>query len=141
MKLQFEGHEVETITDGYWPEGVELICSDDGINWGGLTVVCLNSGVCLCFGIGNEAKAMHWKYWAIKPTNLAPRRLTNREVANLCKKGWDILTKYNLVSYAALDTRIENENKSCRDVVFKLRAPDSDEWLDPTTALLEVGKC
>ena len=31
--MQYNGQDVELITEGYWPEGVRLISSDDGNHW------------------------------------------------------------------------------------------------------------
>ena len=87
--MQYNGQDVELITEGYWPEGVTLICSDDGIDWnvhGG--IVCLHN--CVAFYNRGDC-GLTWKYWALLPAKPAPRRLTNREVADLCKKGAQIL--------------------------------------------------
>ena len=43
--MEYKGMKVELITEGYWPKGVTLICSDDGINWREQHVVCLHDGV------------------------------------------------------------------------------------------------
>ena len=140
MKLQYEDQEVERITEGYWPEGVTLIRSDDGSDFEQFeNVVCLRTredgyGVALTKAGHSSA---HWRYWAIKPTKPAPRRLTNREVANLCKKGWD--TADGEWIYLHWHYKKEYENDPTPQGVT-LRAPGSDEWLEPTSDLLEVGK-
>lgn len=138
VKLQYEGQEVETITEGYWPEGVTLICSDDGID-----VRFINAAVCLQTGPDGYGAAVakdgfttsRWKYWAIKPTKPATRRLTNREMAKLCRDGWDRKYKGRIRTTGGYGEDIEND--PIPDGVL-LRAPDSDEWLEPTTELLEV---
>ena len=140
MKLQYEGQEVECITEGYWPEGVELICSDDGHVFNPFeNSVCLRTredgyGVALS---KNGFTSCVWKYWAIKPTKPAPRRLTNREVAMLCRGGWDVC--FNGLIGSKFWYK-KNQDDSDIELGVELRTPDSDEWLEPTTALLEVGK-
>ena len=142
MKLQYEGQEVECITEGYWPEGVTLLASDDEFNVGLFeNAVCLRTredgnGVALA---KDGCSSCRWKYWAIKPTKPAPRRLTNREAYNLWRKGWDVLDTSSDVRTPAYC--LADESSPCYEHFSKLRAPGSDEWLEPTTALLEVGKC
>ena len=135
--MQYNGQEVELITEGYWPEGVTLICSDDGKTWLEKKSVCLHKGLCLYADRNDGDSSIPWKYWAILPTKPATRRLTNREVANLCKKGWD--TADGEWVYLYWHYKKEYENDPTPQGVT-LRAPDSDEWLDPTSDLLEVGK-
>ena len=136
MKMQYNGQEVELITEGYWPEGVTLIYSDDGKDWCARTnCVCLAKK--MAFSTDFVSVAGGWRYWAIKPTKPAPRRLTNREVANLCKKGWD--TADGEWIYLHWDYKKEYENDPTPQGVT-LRAPNSDEWVEPTSDLLEVGK-
>ena len=135
MKMQYNGQEVETITKGYWPEGVTLICSDDGIDWNPLLdVVCLHD--CHVF-YKNAEVGLRWKYWALLPAKPAPRRLTNREVAKLCKKGWDVYKGGHIGCALWYGEQDENMEVECE---LKLRAPDSDEWLEPTSDLLEPSK-
>ena len=128
--INYNGMELETITEGYWPEGATLIS-------GGGT--CVEKVVCLRAGrvITAVATTLQAGSWAILPPKPAPRRLTNLEVYALWRKGWDILGNGDAVVVPMYC--IEDENKIC-DYVKKLRAPGSDEWLEPTSELLEVGK-
>ena len=133
--MTYNGQEVELITEGYWPEGVRLICSDDGVYWNERgCVVCLCS--CVAFYKRGDC-GQPWKYWAIKPAKQAPRRLTNREVAKLCKKGWD--TADGEWVYLHWHYKKEYENDPTPQGVT-LRAPGSDEWLEPTSELLELSR-
>ena len=136
MKLQYEGQEVETITEGYWPEGVELIASDDGKKWlDGPFAVCLFNGIAFYLKGNSSSK---FNYWAIKPTKPAPRRLTNREVAELVtQERFSVLDGEWVYHYMTYKKEFENEPTPKG---IKLRAPGSDEWLEPTSDLLEVGK-
>ena len=133
--MQYNGKDVELITEGYWPEGVTLICSDDGIDWnvhGG--IVCLHN--CVAFYNRGDC-GLTWKYWAILPTKPAQRRLTNREVAGICRKGWDLLDGEWVYAHASYKKEYEND-PTPQGVM--LRAPNSDEWLEPTSELLEASK-
>ena len=133
--MQYNGQEIDLITEGYWPEGVTLICSNDGKNWSHrLDVVCLHDEHVF---YKNAEVGAHWKYWALLPTKPAPRRLTNREVAKLCKVGWD--TADGEWIYLHWHYKKEYENDPTPQGVT-LRAPNSDEWVEPTSELLEVGK-
>ena len=137
MKLQYEGQEVERITEGYWPEGVELIQSNGGTVWNAPSrkVVCLKNGVAF---YEDGRRGMRFEYFAIKPTKPAPRRLTNREVAELAaEKRFSVLDGEWVYRY--MNYKAEYENDPTPKGI-KLRAPDSDEWLEPTTDLMEVGK-
>ena len=135
MKLQYDGQEVETITEGYWPEGVTLVCSNDGVDWINRSgIVCISNGV--AFYKDGEC-GQPWKYWAIKPTKPATRRLTNREVAKLCRAGWDRKRNDQIRTYYGYRSDMENDPVPQGNL---LRAPNSDEWLEPTSELLEVGK-
>ena len=134
-KMKYNGQDVELITEGYWPEGVTLICSDDGKDWNPLLdVVCLHD--CHVF-YKNAEVGLRWKHWALLPAKPAARRLTNREVAKLCKVGWD--TADGEWIYLHWHYKKEYENDPTPQGV-RLRAPSSDEWLEPTSDLLEVGK-
>jgi len=69
------------------------------------------------------------------------RRLTNREVGELCKKGWDILFDGDIYyGYypQKVDPRVENNFANVN--VSSMRAPNSDQWRDPTTDLLETAR-
>ena len=134
MKMQYNGQDVELITEGYWPEGVELICGDDGVRWQSSTFVCLRNMVGFR---ANGTMSADWKHWALLPAKPAPRRLTNREVAELCKKGWD--TADGEWIYLHWHYKKEYENDPTPQGVT-LRAPNSDEWLEPTSELLEGEK-
>lgn len=138
MKINYKGQELETITEGYWPEGATLVFADDFKNIGEMQkVVCIRNG----FAFRNDGShSARWKYWAILPPKPAKRRLTNREAFDLCNKhGWVCLYSDG---YVMRDFGYTNgtENEPLRDFVKSLRAQDSDEWLDPTTDLLEAGK-
>ena len=140
MKLQYEGQEVETITEGYWPEGVDLICCDGDLIWEEIpNVVCLATGKAYGSAITRDGFASSpFRHWAIKPTKPAPRRLTNREVAELVtQERFSVLDGEWVYHYMTYKKEFENEPTPKG---IKLRAPGSDEWLEPTTALLEAGK-
>ena len=132
--MKYKGMKVELITEGFWPEGVELICSDDGVEWHSSTFVCLHSGRGFR---SNGTTSSHWEYWAILPPKKAPRRLTNREVAKLCRAGWDVICDKEFVGQSySYYVKYENEEV---DNSIHVRAADSDEWVEPTSDLLEVG--
>ena len=131
--MQYNGQDVELITEGYWPEGVELICGDDGVRWLSSTFVCLRNMVGFR---ANGTMSADWKHWAILPAKPSPRRLTNREVAKLCRAGWDACVCGTVSS--APEYSIHDENREAEDTA--VRAPGSDEWLEPTSDLLEVGE-
>ena len=132
--MKYNGQEVELITEGYWPEGVTLIYSDDGISWiERKDCVCLAKST--AFSLSYITNAVGWEYWAFLPAKPAPRRLTNREVGTLCKKGWD--TADGEWIYLHWHYKKEYENDPTAQGVT-LRAPNSDEWLEPTSELLEV---
>ena len=133
MKMQYNGQEVDLITEGYWPEGETLICSDDGKTWLEGKVFFMRDGHAIFDGKEKGTCWTHYTYWALLP---APRRLTNREVAKLCRAGWDACVCGTVTS--AHEYGIHDENDYVQDT--SLRAPDSDEWLEPTSELLEVGK-
>ena len=134
--MQYNGQAVELITEGYWPEGVTLICSDDGKDWNPLLdVVCLHDGHVF---YKNAEVGLRWKYWALLPAKPATRRLTNREAFGLVKLGWDVLFNGD-VAHSFIYPLVDEDKPAC-NWCQKLRAPDSDEWLEPTSDLLEVGK-
>ena len=121
MKLQYEG---------YWPEGVTMI-SSAGHSVNG--VICLQSSRILTT-VGTTLQAARW---AILPPKAAPHRLTNREFMTLCTKGWFFLHD-GIVSNNGF-YNLEHENEPVFGE-YKLRAPGSDEWVEPTSDLLEAGK-
>lgn len=131
-KLLYNGQPVELITLGYWPDGIDLICSDDGSVWHDKRAICLHDGI--IFDEDCDTSVMY-KYWAIKPAKHAARRLTNREVFELCKKGWDVLSVGKVQNY--WPHRLIDENEPTLLNLEKLRAPGSDEWVEPTSDLLE----
>ena len=131
MKLQYNGQELESVTEGYWAEGVTMI-SSAGHSVNG--VICLQSSRILT-NVGTTLQAARW---AILPPKPAPRRLTNREAFELCKKGWDVLYKGDVARYFIYP--LSRENEAACDYCEKLRAPGSDEWVEPTSDLLEAGK-
>ena len=126
--IDYNGQELECITEGYWPEGITMI-SSAGHSVGG--VVCLQA----CRILTNVGTTLQAARWAILPPKPAPRRLTNREAFGLCKKGWDVLYKGDVARYFIYP--LSRENKAACDYCEKLRAPDSDEWVEPTSDLLE----
>ena len=128
MKLQYNGQELECITEGYWPEGVTMI-SSAGHSVNG--VICLQSSRILT-NVGTTLQAARW---AILPPKPAQRRLTNREVGELCKKGWDV-HRVDEVGNSWLYMLVD-EKEPCYASLNKLRAPGSDEWVEPTSDLLE----
>ena len=132
--INYKGQELECIESGYWPEGVTLVVCDVI----GVSILIANNVICLHNGIAfysDGSSSSHWIYWAILPPKPAPRRLTNREAFELCKKGWDVLYKGDVARYFIYPLILENE-VAC-DYCEKLRAPGSDEWVDPTSDLLE----
>ena len=134
MKVTYNGQEVELITEGYWPEGVTLICGYDGVTWLEEKVFFLRDGHAIFDGKEKGTCWTHYTYWALLPAKIAHRRLTNREVAKLCRAGWDACV-CGTVS-GAPEYSVHDENREAEDTV--LRAPNSDEWIEPTSELLEV---
>ena len=132
MKLQYEDQEVEIVTEGYWPEGVTMV-SSAGHSVDG--VICLQS----CRILTKVGTTLQAAEWAIKPTKPAPRRLTNREALSLCKIGFDCLYDGD-VAHSFIYPLVDEDKPAC-NWCQKLRAPNSDEWLEPTSELLEVGEC
>ena len=137
MKINYNGQELETITEGYWPEGVTLVYSNNETWWeaGSVNAICLHNGRAFysdgtCGGV--------WKHWAILPHKPTTRRLTNREAFGLCRKGWDMLYRGDVA--ISFIYPLADENEAACEYCEKLRAPGSDEWLEPTNDLLEVGK-
>jgi len=69
------------------------------------------------------------------------RRLTNREVGELCKKGYDILFAGDIYyGYYPLKVDHRAENSPANVNASSMRAPNSDQWRDPTTDLLETAR-
>ena len=136
MKINYNGQELETITEGYWPDGVTLLHSDGGVEWeaGAVNAICLHNGRAL-YADGRTGSS--WAHWAILPSKPAPRRLTNREAFELCRKGYDVLYRGDVARYFIYP--LADENEAACEYCEKLRAPGSDEWVEPTTELLEVG--
>ena len=126
--INYEGQELECITEGYWPEGVTLI-GKFGLM---ADVILLHEGFA---HTKNGVTSIPWYKYAILPPKPAPRRLTNLEAFRLCKKGWDVLYKGDVARYFIYP--LSRENKAACDYCEKLRAPDSDEWVEPTSDLLE----
>lgn len=135
-KMLYDGQEVDLITEGYWPDGVTLIARDESSS--GLSeyrdVICLHNN--MAFLVDGDT-SFKWALLAIKPATPAPRRLTNREVLGLCRNGYDIC--YNGFISTAMHYD-KNKDDSDVNAGVRLRAPGSDEWREPTTELLEVGK-
>ena len=136
MKINYNGQELETITEGYWPEGVTLLHSDSGTEWeaGAVKAICLHNSRAL-YADGRTGSS--WAHWAILPPKSAPRRLTNREIHKLWRNGWDIKNGSGLICTPEYTEDVED---IANTAVITLRAPGSDEWVEPTTDLLEVGK-
>lgn len=138
MKINYKGRELEVITDGYWPEGVTLVCEKNNSFEIFADVVCMqNSHVMLKNGDSYGAK-LAFSYWAVLPPKPAPRRLTNREAFGLCRKGWDVLYRGDVA--ISFIYPLADENEAACEYCEKLRAPGSDEWVEPTSDLLEVAK-
>ena len=128
--INYKGMELPCIESGYWPDGVTMLC---GAGYAVNNVVCLQAGRVIT-KVGTTSRA--GEVWAILPPKPAPRRLTNREVAKLCRAGWDACVCGTVSS--APEYSIHDENDYVEDT--SLRAPNSDEWLEPTSDLLEVGE-
>ena len=134
-KINYNGMELECIDSGYWPDGVTLVLRDrdDEVEPIDVKVICLHNGI--AFYADGESSA-EWGCWAILPPKPAPRRLTNREAHELCKNGYSILRASGFI-IDRNDYYAENENDPLCNSALKLRAPNSDEWLEPTSDLLE----
>lgn len=136
MKINYNGQGLEAITEGYWPEGVTLVCEKNNLFKIFADVVCMrNSRVMLKNGDSYGDK-LAFSYWAILPPKPATRRLTNREVLALCRKGWDVCVCGTVSSTP--EYSIHDEDEEAEDT--SLRAPGHDEWVEPTSELLEVEK-
>lgn len=135
MKINYNGQELETITEGYWPDGVTLVHSDNGTAWekGAVKAICLRNSRAF---YADGRTGYPWKHWAILPPKPAPRRLTNREALGLCRKGWDVLYRGDVAT--SFIYPISDENNEACEYCEKLRAPGSDEWVEPTSELLEA---
>lgn len=132
MNINYNGMELERIESGYWPDGIDMLCTDNEVFESDVQgVVCLQSGVAF---LKDGCTTSRWKYWAILPPCPPPRRLTNREVAKLCRAGWDACVCGTVSS--AHEYSIHDESEEVQDT--SLRAPNSDEWLEPTSDLLEA---
>ena len=133
--INYNGMELECIDSGYWPDGITLVLRDrdDEVEPTDVKVICLHNGI--AFYADGESSA-EWGCWAVLPPKPAPRRLTNREVAKLCRAGWDACVCGTVTS--APEYSIHDENDYVEDT--SLRAPNSDEWLEPTSDLLDVGE-
>lgn len=137
MKIKYNGMELETITEGYWPDGATLIAEDRSSG----VVIELREINCLIRGrafSGARGPTGYYSAWTILPTKPAPRRLTNREALGLCKNCWDCLYDGN-VAHSFIYPLID-EDKPAYKWCQKLRAPNSDEWREPTSDLLELTK-
>ena len=131
--ISYNGMELECIESGYWPDGVTLVCSDNGKDFRVINfAVILRNGRSLS---ENGVPSAHWRHWAILPPKPAQRRLTNRELAGLARKEYDVLWLDRVCPFHDYDKCSENDQ--CSENVKGVRAPNSDEWLEPTIALLE----
>ena len=136
MKINYNGQELETITEGNWPDGVTMAVSDTPYSSVALpNVICLRNRRAF-FNDGD--RSLSWKYWAVLPPKPATRRLTNREAFGLCRKGYDVLYRGDVAM--SFIYPLADENEAACEYCEKLRAPGSDEWLEPTSDLLEVEK-
>lgn len=98
MKIEYKGQELETITEGYWPDGVTLVFCDEYFSVRKCKgVVCLRNGVAPTLSAGCTAQ---WKYWAVLQPKPAVRRLTNREALALCRKGGQAKSRYDAIKTA-----------------------------------------
>ena len=95
-------------------------------------MICLHNGRAF---FENGCVGNTWKYWAILPPKPAPRRLKNRELADLCRKGWDVLWERRVYEFHDYDKG--EEGVPCCENVEAVRAPGSDEWVEPTSDLLD----
>ena len=127
--INYNGQELECITEGYWPEGVTLIGKFGLI----ADVILLHEGFA---HTKRGVMSSPWDKYAILPPKQAPRRLTNREIYNLWRNGWDVCSCGTI---GTPEYSIHDENEAADDDV-SIRAPGSDEWVEPTSDLLEVGK-
>jgi hypothetical protein len=130
--IEYNGMKLEEITEGYWPEGVTLVAFDGCAHKEYIGVVCL----CNSFAfIANGVVSFIWPHWAVLPPKPPARRLTNREVHDLCKKGYSL--NYNDMVTSQYIYAIGCEDYPCGRDIKSLRAPDSDEWVEPTSEVLE----
>lgn len=133
--INYNGMELPCIESGYWPNGETLVCGDSPNGETEITgVVCLQSERAFSSNAGVSARYL---FWAILPQKPAARRLTNRETLGLCRKGYDIDI---LGMVGATFWYTKNQDDEYVSDGTRLRAPNTDEWLEPTTDLLEVGK-
>lgn len=131
--IEYNGMKLEEVTAGYWPDGVTLVAVDGSAHQEYSNVVCLCNSV--AFFESGTTSSSWWPNWAILPPKPPARRLTNREVACLCRKGWDVDisgTVFQVHYYYRAQ-----ENDLCGDSVRMLRSPDSGEWVEPTSEVLD----
>lgn len=131
--INYNGMELECIDSGYWRDGVTLVRGDeiDEMTECELKAICLYENVAM---YSDKETSAYWKYWAILPPKPAPRRLTRREVYALWRKGWD----YRSASGRVLEPSYMDVDKDeLKQQGSRLRAPNTDEWLEPTSDLLE----
>lgn len=133
--INYNGMKLECIESGYWPDGITLVLRDrdDNTEPVDVKVICLHNGI--AFYADGESSA-EWGCWAILPPKPAPRRLTMREVYGLWHKGWAYM-KDGFVMEPGYSV---SDEKRYALAGAKLRAPNTDEWLEPTSDLLEVGE-
>ncbi len=132
--INYNGMELECIESGYWPEGVTLVGEVHGEeNLLYDDVICLGANRCF---LSTGDIGVYSNYWAILPPKPAPRRLTNRELAGLCRKGWDLCNIGIVLSHHHAYEKVFSD-MPCSITCHFVRAPNSDEWLEPTSDLLE----
>lgn len=137
--INYNGMELECIDSGYWPNGVTLVmCDVEGQDVRfSVNTIFLHENIALYVEDGKRHNTGHWKYWAILPPKPAPRRLTKCEAYRLWRKGWD----YKNASGRVLEPcYMDSDKDELTHQGSRLRAPNSDEWLEPTSDLLEVGE-
>ena len=137
--INCKGIELECIESGYWPDGVTLVmCDVEGQDVRfSVNTIFLHENIALYVEDGKRHNTGHWNYWALLPPKPAPRRLTNRETYGLWRKGYDFQSNCGTIMEPAHNVQIEN---CAVPDGWKLRAPNTDEWLEPTSDLLEVGE-
>ena len=136
--IYYNGMELECIESGHWPDGVTLVGSDGCAHiFHERKVFYLRDGHAIFDGKENGTCWTKLSCWAIVPPKPSPRRLTNREIHKLWRKGWDIKNGSGLICTPEYTEDVED---IANTAVITLRAPGSDEWVEPTSNLLEVEK-
>lgn len=123
--ITYNGQQLPTIKEGFWPDGITMI----GVRLGDFIfsgVVCLMDGKVM---LKDGTTSSYYKHWAILPPILPDKRLSNLEVANLCRQGWTVLDNEWVLTTLAYT--LEDEDKPCENGI-KIRKPLTKEWINPT---------